>query len=96
MTKNDNSKTKVNQRTKCKHTICRSSNTDFFKERNNEQNLDKNMVSDEIGIQVMQYILTEHTLNKQLKLQGKQGEYSTMKLSQLYDLYTFVPMDVNT
>ena len=37
------------------------------------------MAYDDIGAMALEYVLTQHTLNKGLKIDGKQNEYATEK-----------------
>ena len=46
---------------------------------------------------VLEYILTQHTLDKKLKLNGTLDEHATRKeLKQLHHMDTFEPVDVNS
>ena len=51
-------------------------------------------MSEEIVSRTWEYLMTQHNLNKGLKLYGKEGEEATQKESQqLHDMETFEPVD---
>ena len=51
-------------------------------------------VSDKVLARSWEYIMTQHTLNKGLKIHGKDGEYATKKERQpLHDMETFEPIN---
>ena len=54
-------------------------------------------VSDDVSVQVWEYIMTQHNLKKGQKLYGKQGKKAIKKqLQQLHNIKAFEPVDVNT
>ena len=64
-------------------------------ENKNGNEYHKNLLIDEgIGARVLEYILTQHCLNKGLRMYGEQDEFATKKeLKQLNDVETFQPSD---
>ena len=64
-------------------------------ESKNGKEYHKNLLIDEdIGVRVLEYILTQHSLNKGLRMYGEQGEFATKKeLKQLHHVEIFQPID---
>ena len=53
-------------------------------------------MKEDMGARVLEYILTQHSLNKYLKIYGEQGEFATKKeLMQLHDMATFQLVDAD-
>ena len=60
----------------------------------NNTHLEEGAIEDVIGARVLEYVLTQHSLDNGLKLYGKKGEHATKKeLKQLHDMATFEPVD---
>ena len=50
-----------------------------------------------IEAQILEYVLTQYSLNKHLQIYGEKGEHATKKeLKQLHDMATFEPINPNT
>ena len=52
------------------------------------------LIEEDIGARVLEYILTQHSLSKGLRMYGKQDEFASKKeLKQLHDMEMFQPID---
>ena len=59
-----------------------------------DQSADESLVPKQISAWVLEYVLTQYTLNKDLKLYVKHA--TKKELKQLHDIDIFEPVDINS